>query len=168
MDSAARVAVVTGAAQGIGRRVAEVLAGEGYALALTDLREPAETLRAVRRHGVGQVPMARFASPDDVGAAVALLADPARSGFINGVALPVDGAGRPMPAGPRYGCANAGPDGMRRRTDTMPARRPSPGRPQLRWREISRSEAGGFRLRERERDRRTDQLEGAALGWPDR
>jgi 2-deoxy-D-gluconate 3-dehydrogenase len=34
-----RVAVVTGAAQGIGRRIAEVLAGEGYALALLD-RQP--------------------------------------------------------------------------------------------------------------------------------
>jgi hypothetical protein len=40
---------------------------------------------------VGQVPMARFAAPDDVAAAVAFLADPARSGFVNGVALPVDG-----------------------------------------------------------------------------
>jgi NAD(P)-dependent dehydrogenase (short-subunit alcohol dehydrogenase family) len=40
---------------------------------------------------VGQVPMARFAAPDDIAAAVAFLADPARSGFINGVALPVDG-----------------------------------------------------------------------------
>jgi NAD(P)-dependent dehydrogenase (short-subunit alcohol dehydrogenase family) len=39
----------------------------------------------------GQVPMARFAAPDDVAAAVAFLADPARSGFINGAALPVDG-----------------------------------------------------------------------------
>jgi len=236
--TAVPVAVVTGAAQGIGRKVAETLAGEGYALALTDLREPAETLEAVRgrgaealtavgdvaalaeqvgrqfggasvlvnnagiallapaeettpaqwrrvlevnltgpfllcqqfgammlgagsgsivnvasiaglrgiadraaynasKHGlvgltrtlaaewggrgvrvnavcpgwvktemdttaqasgaysdddiVGQVPMGRFATPDDVAAAVAFLADPARSGFINGVALPVDG-----------------------------------------------------------------------------
>jgi NAD(P)-dependent dehydrogenase (short-subunit alcohol dehydrogenase family) len=37
------------------------------------------------------VPMARFAQPDDVAQAVAYLADPARSGFVNGVALPVDG-----------------------------------------------------------------------------
>src|SRR4030095_6011911 len=52
METTARpVAVVTGAAQGIGRKVAEVLAGEGYALALTDLREPAETLEAVRDRG---------------------------------------------------------------------------------------------------------------------
>jgi len=40
---------------------------------------------------VDQVPMARFAAPGDVAAAVAFLADPDRSGFVNGVALPVDG-----------------------------------------------------------------------------
>lgn len=39
----------------------------------------------------GQVPMGRFAVPGDVAAAVAFLADPARSGFVNGAALPVDG-----------------------------------------------------------------------------
>jgi NAD(P)-dependent dehydrogenase (short-subunit alcohol dehydrogenase family) len=33
----------------------------------------------------------RFALPGDVAAAVAFLADPARSGYINGVVLPVDG-----------------------------------------------------------------------------
>ena len=33
-----KVAVITGAAQGIGRRTAEVLAAEGYGLALLDLR----------------------------------------------------------------------------------------------------------------------------------
>ena len=40
-----RVAVITGAAQGIGRRTAEELAGRGYALALIDLREPAVDAR---------------------------------------------------------------------------------------------------------------------------
>jgi len=40
---------------------------------------------------VEQVPLARFAIPDDVAAAIAFLADPEASGFINGVALPVDG-----------------------------------------------------------------------------
>ncbi|XVS64418.1 SDR family NAD(P)-dependent oxidoreductase [Actinosynnema sp. CA-299493] len=37
------------------------------------------------------VPMGRFAAPDDIAQAVAFLADPTRSGFVNGVALPVDG-----------------------------------------------------------------------------
>ena len=45
------VAVVTGAAQGIGRRVAEVLAERGYAVVLSDLREPAETLLSVHERG---------------------------------------------------------------------------------------------------------------------
>jgi len=37
------------------------------------------------------VPAGRFAVPDDIAQAVSFLADPARSGFVNGVALPVDG-----------------------------------------------------------------------------
>jgi NAD(P)-dependent dehydrogenase (short-subunit alcohol dehydrogenase family) len=45
------VAVITGSAQGIGRRTAEILAERGYALALNDLREPADTLAAVRAVG---------------------------------------------------------------------------------------------------------------------
>jgi NAD(P)-dependent dehydrogenase (short-subunit alcohol dehydrogenase family) len=40
---------------------------------------------------VGRVPMARFATPDDIANAVHFLADPARSGFINGHTLAVDG-----------------------------------------------------------------------------
>ncbi len=47
-----RVAVVTGAAQGIGRRIAEVLAAERCAVALIDLRPPAETAAAARAYGV--------------------------------------------------------------------------------------------------------------------
>jgi NAD(P)-dependent dehydrogenase (short-subunit alcohol dehydrogenase family) len=39
----------------------------------------------------GRVPMGRFALPDDVARAVAFLADPAESGFVNGQALAVDG-----------------------------------------------------------------------------
>jgi NAD(P)-dependent dehydrogenase (short-subunit alcohol dehydrogenase family) len=50
-----RVAIVTGAAQGIGRRTAEVLAGAGFALALMDLQECAETLAAVRGPGVDAI-----------------------------------------------------------------------------------------------------------------
>jgi NAD(P)-dependent dehydrogenase (short-subunit alcohol dehydrogenase family) len=38
-----------------------------------------------------RTPMARFASPDDVATAIAFLADPARSGYVNGATLPVDG-----------------------------------------------------------------------------
>src|SRR5450631_4280724 len=40
---------------------------------------------------VNRVPMARFARPEDVAAAVAFLADNDRQGFVNGVSLPVDG-----------------------------------------------------------------------------
>ena len=39
----------------------------------------------------GRIPMARFASPDDVAHAIAFLADPAESGFVNGHTLSVDG-----------------------------------------------------------------------------
>lgn len=39
----------------------------------------------------GRVPMARFASPDDIARAILFLADPVQSSFINGQALPVDG-----------------------------------------------------------------------------
>lgn len=35
--------------------------------------------------------MARFATPGDIAAAIAFLADPAESGFVNGHALSVDG-----------------------------------------------------------------------------
>jgi NAD(P)-dependent dehydrogenase (short-subunit alcohol dehydrogenase family) len=40
---------------------------------------------------VDRVPLARFARPEDVAAAIAFLADGERSGFVNGVSLPVDG-----------------------------------------------------------------------------
>ncbi len=40
---------------------------------------------------VDRVPMARFASAEDVAAAIAYLADPDASGFVNGISLPVDG-----------------------------------------------------------------------------
>ena len=38
-----------------------------------------------------RVPMARFARAEDVASAIAYLADPKLSGFVNGVCLPVDG-----------------------------------------------------------------------------
>lgn len=46
-----RVAVVTGAAQGIGRRTSELLAQRGYRLALIDLRPATATLDAIRSMG---------------------------------------------------------------------------------------------------------------------
>jgi NAD(P)-dependent dehydrogenase (short-subunit alcohol dehydrogenase family) len=47
-----RVAVITGAAQGIGRRAAEVLGERGYRLALIDLREPVATVESIQARGV--------------------------------------------------------------------------------------------------------------------
>jgi NAD(P)-dependent dehydrogenase (short-subunit alcohol dehydrogenase family) len=51
MNESRKVAVVTGAAQGIGRRTAQLLAERGYCLALNDLRSPAETLADARARG---------------------------------------------------------------------------------------------------------------------
>ena len=48
MNQQARVAVVTGAAQGIGRVVAELLGERGYRVALIDLRMPEETLYSIQ------------------------------------------------------------------------------------------------------------------------
>jgi NAD(P)-dependent dehydrogenase (short-subunit alcohol dehydrogenase family) len=58
MRETSRVAIVTGAAQGIGRRTAELLAERGYAIALIDLRDPASTIEARGRaamHFLGDV-----------------------------------------------------------------------------------------------------------------
>ncbi|HEY4046519.1 MAG TPA: SDR family oxidoreductase, partial [Acidobacteriaceae bacterium] len=51
MSQRKRVAVVSGGAQGIGRKVAEVLAERGCSLALVDLRMPTQTLEAIRARG---------------------------------------------------------------------------------------------------------------------
>lgn len=45
------VAVVTGGAQGIGRRSAELLAERGYRIAMIDVQHPADTIAALRAHG---------------------------------------------------------------------------------------------------------------------
>lgn len=49
--TATKVAVVSGAAQGIGRRTAELLAARGYALALADLQAMSETTASIRSAG---------------------------------------------------------------------------------------------------------------------
>jgi NAD(P)-dependent dehydrogenase (short-subunit alcohol dehydrogenase family) len=45
-----QVAVITGGAQGIGRRTAETLAARGYRIAVIDLRDPVETVSAIEAH----------------------------------------------------------------------------------------------------------------------
>jgi NAD(P)-dependent dehydrogenase (short-subunit alcohol dehydrogenase family) len=45
------VAVVTGAAQGIGRRTAEVLAGGGHVVVLSDIKPPTATRESIERSG---------------------------------------------------------------------------------------------------------------------
>jgi NAD(P)-dependent dehydrogenase (short-subunit alcohol dehydrogenase family) len=51
MSGNARVAVVTGGTQGIGRKTAELLAQRGYQLAIIDLHEPVETVTAIKAIG---------------------------------------------------------------------------------------------------------------------
>jgi NAD(P)-dependent dehydrogenase (short-subunit alcohol dehydrogenase family) len=51
MTEGKRVAVVTGGAQGIGRRTAELLGERGFRIALIDLREPSTTIWAIEARG---------------------------------------------------------------------------------------------------------------------
>jgi NAD(P)-dependent dehydrogenase (short-subunit alcohol dehydrogenase family) len=60
-----KVAVITGAAQGIGRRTAEVLRERGFVLALIDLRETAETLAAHKSRDVDVLGFAADITSED-------------------------------------------------------------------------------------------------------
>ena len=51
MNDSNRTAIVTGAAQGIGRRTSELLAENGYAVALVDLHSTNQIARALREKG---------------------------------------------------------------------------------------------------------------------
>ncbi len=52
-----KIAVITGAAQGIGRRTAEVFAAAGYGLGLADLRHPEEALKVAKEAGGEAIPL---------------------------------------------------------------------------------------------------------------
>ena len=51
MKNEKRVAVVTGGAQGIGRRTSELLAERGFSIAIIDLQRPEATVQAIERRG---------------------------------------------------------------------------------------------------------------------
>ena len=67
MKEREEVAVVTGAARGIGRRVARTLAEEGYRIAANDLEAPEETLRELGAAGAEALPI-----PGDVSDEIAV------------------------------------------------------------------------------------------------
>ncbi len=56
----------------------------------------------------GRLPVARFATPDDIARVILVLADPSQSGFVNGQALAIHRGGAPTEAG--KGCVRAGVD----------------------------------------------------------
>ena len=51
MSGNGRVAVITGGARGIGRRTAELVAERGYRLALIDVEQPTDTVKAIEAKG---------------------------------------------------------------------------------------------------------------------
>lgn len=61
-----KVAIVTGAAQGIGRRTAEIFGEAGYALALLDVKPCAATLAQARAEGAEAVEFPGDISEEDV------------------------------------------------------------------------------------------------------
>jgi NAD(P)-dependent dehydrogenase (short-subunit alcohol dehydrogenase family) len=69
-----QVAVITGAAQGIGRKTAEVLAERGYALALVDMQPMAATAAAVRGLGTPEAPLEVVGDVADAGTVARLAA----------------------------------------------------------------------------------------------
>jgi NAD(P)-dependent dehydrogenase (short-subunit alcohol dehydrogenase family) len=70
-----KVAIVTGAAQGIGRRTAELLAERGFRLALIDLREPQNTVAALETRNADVLSFAADVTSEDAVAEFALAVD---------------------------------------------------------------------------------------------
>jgi NAD(P)-dependent dehydrogenase (short-subunit alcohol dehydrogenase family) len=66
MSDPERVAVVTGGAQGIGRRTAELLAERGFRLAIVDLQEPKATVAAIEQHGGAALAFSGDVTREDV------------------------------------------------------------------------------------------------------
>ncbi|HKF06672.1 MAG TPA: SDR family oxidoreductase [Candidatus Sulfotelmatobacter sp.] len=65
MNDSNKTAVITGAAQGIGRRTAELLAENGYAVALADLRSTSEIARGLREKGLAAMDFQGDISDED-------------------------------------------------------------------------------------------------------
>jgi NAD(P)-dependent dehydrogenase (short-subunit alcohol dehydrogenase family) len=88
-QSKCRVAIITGAAQGIGQRTAEVLAAQGYDLVLNDLRAPDETLSSVGASGTQAFHVLGDVSREEVAAEIARAA----SSRFGGIDVLVNNAG---------------------------------------------------------------------------
>ena len=71
MTDSNQTAIVTGAAQGIGRRTAELLAENGYAVALVDLRSTSDIVRGLREKGLTGLDFQGDISDENVVAALA-------------------------------------------------------------------------------------------------
>ncbi|HEY1579152.1 MAG TPA: SDR family oxidoreductase [Terracidiphilus sp.] len=66
MSGTRRVAVITGGAQGIGRRTAELLAERGFPIAIIDLQEPKATIHSIESRGGEALGFARDITREEV------------------------------------------------------------------------------------------------------